>query len=95
MSFVRGELVGVPCSIQSGAFPHERVVMVETDDGAICGFVKQSDLEMSDEASGYLKSAVVQISRDSVVVRMFGSFFTTALGFASVRPDGLRRLAAP
>jgi len=34
MNFASGELVGVPCSIQHGAFPDERLVMVETEDGA-------------------------------------------------------------
>jgi hypothetical protein len=99
MTFANGELVGVPCSIQRGPFPDEHLVMVETDDGTIWGFVQQSNLQMgdgtgNDMSRGYIKSAVVEDARESILVRMFGSFFTTALGLASVKRNCLTRLAA-
>jgi len=99
MNFASGELVGVPCSIQHGAFPDERLVMVETEDGAIWGFVNQSNLQIGDshgdeDHRGYVKSAVVDQGHESILVKMFGSFFTTAIGLASVKPDCLTRLTA-
>jgi hypothetical protein len=99
MTFANGELVGVPCSVQLGPFPDEHLVMVETEDGTIWGFVQQDDLQMSassgnDTNRGYVKSAVVEQASESILVRMFGSFFTTALGLASVKRNCLTRLAA-
>ena len=97
MTFANGELVGAPCSIQRGPFPDEHLVMVETEDGTIWGFVQQSNLQMkdgSDMTRGYIKSAVVEGARESILVRMFGSFFTTALGLASVKRNCLTRLVA-
>jgi len=99
MMFANGELVGVPCSVQMGPFPEEHLVMVETEDGTIWGFVQQRDLQMSlgpgtDMNRGYVKSAVIEQANESILIRMFGSFFTTALGLASVKPNCLTRLAA-
>jgi hypothetical protein len=98
VTFENGELVGVPCSIQLGPFPQERLVEVDTEDGTIWGFVQQDNLKMSSESGdshrGYVKGAVVEQASGSILVRMFGSFFTTALGLASVKPNGLMRLAA-
>jgi len=94
MTFSEGELVGVPCSIQLGPFPDECLVTVETEDGPLSGFVKRANLQTSDEDRGLVKGIVVEAARDSITVRLLGSFFTTALGVASVRRGGLTRLAA-
>jgi hypothetical protein len=94
MTFREGELVGVPCVVQRGPFPDENLVMVETKEGTISGFVKQANLKVSDGERGLVKGTVVATERDHVTVRLFGSFFTTALGVADVRPNGLERLAA-
>lgn len=92
--FKKGELVGVPCAIQPGPFPHERVIAVETDDGVFSGFAQRSHLRTEDGERGYLEAVVIQASRDSIVVRLFGSFFRTAVGIASVPRTGLTRIAA-
>jgi hypothetical protein len=97
MKFVNGELVGVPCSIQLGPFSEERLVGVETEEGVIWGFVRQDDLQMNNQVSemtrGYVKGAVVEQANESILVRMCGSFFTTALGLASVKRNCLTRLS--
>jgi hypothetical protein len=96
MSLNIGDLVRVPCSIQLGPFPDELLVTVETEDGPISGFVKQGNLEVSDPGQdhGYVKGTVVATAPESIRVQLFGSFFTTALGIASVRKDNLTRIAA-
>ena len=96
MSFNIGEIVGVACSIQLGPFPDERLVTVETEDGLISGFVKQFNLKLNDPdpEHGFVKGAVVQTADESITVKLFGSFFTTASGVASVRRNNLTRLAA-
>jgi hypothetical protein len=95
MSFNIGELVGVACLIQLGPFPDERLVTVETKDGTISGFVKQINLKIDDPGRGFVKGTVVEADDDdSITVKLFGSFFTTALGVASVRRNNLTRLAA-
>ncbi len=94
MIFKEGELVGVPCAIQLGPFPDERLITVETQDGLLSGFVKQGNLRPTDDEHGFVKGLLVGVSKDSVTVKLFGSFFTTALGMASVRRNGLTRMAA-
>jgi hypothetical protein len=96
MTFKVGDLVGVPCAIQAGPFPDEKLVTVETSDGEISGFVKESSLEIDphDPEHGRVKSAVVAATEESIVVKLFGSFFTTAQGVASVRRNNLTRIAA-
>lgn len=97
MVYSKGDLVGVPCSIQLGPFPDEHLVTVETEDGFISGFVKDENLRVSESDSehGFVKGMVVRdIDDDRVEVRIYGSFFTTASGLASVRPNGLTKLAA-
>ena len=95
MTFKEGELVGVPCTIQLGPFPDEKLITVETEDGPLSGFVKQANLLVTDDNShGCVKGVVVESSTDSITVKLFGSFFTTALGMASVRRNGLTRIAA-
>jgi hypothetical protein len=96
MTLKVGDLVGTPCSIQLGPFPDERLVTVETEEGLISGFVKSANLRIdrNDEERGLVAGNVVQVRSDSITVRLFGSFFTTALGFASVRRNELRLIAA-
>jgi hypothetical protein len=94
MTFKEGDLVGVPCSIQLGPFPDERLIAVETEDGPLAGFVRSSNLQTSDGQHGLVRGAVIDVSRDSITVKLFGSFFTTALGLASVRRSGLTHISA-
>lgn len=96
MMLTVGDLVGVPCAIQAGPFPDEKLVTVETSEGRISGFVKESSLQVdpADPEHGRVKGTVVAAIDDSITVKLFGSFFTTALGVASVRRNNLTRIAA-
>lgn len=94
MTFKEGDLVGVPCSIQLGPFPHEKLITVETPQGLLSGFVQETELAQKDDKRGLVKGRVMHIGRDSVTVRLFGSFFTTAMGLMSVSPGSLTRLVA-
>lgn len=96
MMFKVGDLVGVPCAIQAGPFPDEKLVTVETSEGQISGFVKESSLQIdpTDPEHGRVKGSVVAATDDSLTVKLFGSFFTTAQGVASVRRHNLTRIAA-
>ena len=95
MTLKVGDLVGVLCLIQPGPFPDERLVTVETGEGQISGFVKQSNLQIdaADPERGRVKGSVVEATNDSITVKLFGSFFTTAQGIASVRRSSLTRIA--
>ena len=82
--FKSGQEVNVPCTIQPGAFPNERLITIHTDKGDISGFVKAVHLTTPHSTTGYVRGQVIKISGDAVKVRLPGSFFTTALGVASV-----------
>jgi hypothetical protein len=93
-TFSEGDVVGVPCTIQQGPFPDEKLITVDTIEGAMSGFVKVANLTINDNESGIVTGTVVAVSRDYITVKISGSFFTTALGVAFVRGNQLRRLAA-
>lgn len=96
MALKVGDLVGVPASIQSGPFPDEFAVTVETNEGVISGFVKKPNIKIdpSDSNRAHIKGVVVEATDDSITVKLYGSFFTTAQGVASVRRNDLARYAA-
>jgi hypothetical protein len=96
MSYKVGDVVGVPCTIQAGPFPDEKLVTVDTSEGQISGFVKQSNLQSdaADPEHGQIKGQIIEVAGDLITVKLFGSFFTTALGFASVSKANLSRMVA-
>ncbi len=93
-TFREGDLVGVPCVVERGPFSDEKLVMVETEEGTISGFAKQANVQVEQGGRSVIKGTVVATARDHIVVRLFGSFFTTAMGLASVSPNSLTRLVA-
>ncbi|MGA8707889.1 MAG: hypothetical protein WB646_12985 [Steroidobacteraceae bacterium] len=94
MTFSEGDAVGIRCTIQAGPFPDEKLITVETRDGAMSGFVKASNLVSEDEEHSAVMGTVIAVSDDYITVKIAGSFFTTALGMAFVRGNKLTRLAA-
>jgi hypothetical protein len=81
-TFRVGEFVGVQCEVQPGPFSEERLVTVETTDGAISGFVRESELRR-DGDRWQVRGKVRSVSQDVIEVWILGSFFTTN-GLANV-----------
>jgi hypothetical protein len=71
-----GEKVYVPSEVGLGAFPDERLVTVETNEGPVSGFAQESFLK-TDGGDNYLLAEVQSVSGQTLTVRLFGSFFTT------------------
>ena len=95
MTFRPGDVVGIACQIQEGPFPEEKLITVETIDGPISGFVKLENLNIEEEAdNGVVRGTVVSAKDETITVKISGSFFTTALGVASVSAARLTHLAA-
>ncbi len=82
--FKVGDLVGVKCAVQPGPFSGERLVTVETIDGAISGFVREAELKQSGEG-WQVRGRVQEVSDAALEVWIRGSFFTTN-GLATVSP---------
>lgn len=83
-----GEQVLVPTAVKDGAFPDEKLVMVDTLSGQISGFAK-ADYIRDIGGGTYLIGEVREVSGSSSMVRLFGSFFTTT-GLASIANARLR-----
>jgi hypothetical protein len=83
-----GERVLVPTQVEAGAFPNEKLVTVETQEGPISGFAR-ADLIVQQPTGQYLVAEVKAITEGSVTVKIFGSFFTTT-GLAIVAPGMLK-----
>lgn len=77
-----GETVLVPTNVKAGAFPGEKLVSVETKDGIVSGFAK-SDSIVEQSNAQYLKAEVKNVTRQTLTVKLAGSFFTTT-GLADI-----------
>ena len=84
--FKKGQIVNIPCEIQPGAFPDERLITVHTDKGIISGFVKAGYLTET-QGREYVRAKVIKVSGDELTIRIPGSFFTAASGVTSVSPN--------
>jgi len=93
MTFHEGEVIAVPCTIQCGPFPHEKLISVETTEGPFWGFADKRNLHARDAGHGYLKGTFVSESDDSITVRLFGEFFRTAMGLAYISRRNVVRFA--
>lgn len=81
--FEIGQRVKVPCQVSPGPFSEERLVTLETVEGAISGFVNTNDVALTDDSNGLLTGTVTAVEPGHVTVRLRGSFFTTN-GLATV-----------
>ena len=70
-------IVFVPCKVQDGAFPHERVIYVETVDGFISGFIQTKHIKGDAQGGYYIEGVVVESQGGTLLVKVPGSFFTT------------------
>lgn len=84
MKFNPGEEVKIPCTIQPGAFPNERLITIKTDDTELTGFVNVEHLIESSQTHGFIIGKIVSQSERSLTIQMPASFFTTASGRTSV-----------
>jgi hypothetical protein len=83
------ERVLVPTDVEAGAFPNEKLVTVETQDGPISGFAK-SDFIVERSNGQYLLAEAKIVTAQSLTVQLSGSFFTTT-GIAII-PNSARIL---
>ena len=85
MTYTLGMVVGVACTVASGAFPDERLVTFEAIDGTVSGFVKPEEIKIIDGES-HLRAVVQAVASDRLTVLVRGSFFTTT-GIAYIAHD--------
>jgi hypothetical protein len=81
-TFHAGDFIGVQCDVQPGPFSGERLVTIETIDGEISGFVRETELRQLGD-KWQVRGKVRHVHPDSIEVWIYGSFFTTN-GLASV-----------
>lgn len=72
--FHPGELVGIPADVAGGAFPDECFVTIHTVSGPVSGFVARQNILGE---GNRVKGVVRDVTEDTVVVWIQGSFFTT------------------
>lgn len=88
MQFKIGDIVKVPCTFQPGAFNDERLVIINTGDEQISGFIKSKVIAQKGEEEGYLQGKIIDTQKEGcITVQLPGSFFTIATGQASLSTD--------
>lgn len=85
MTVTRGEQILVPVSVGNGAFPTECLITFDTKDGPVSGFIKSERIQRRNGGT-FVTATVLDISADSITVRLPGSFFTTT-GLAYISPE--------
>jgi hypothetical protein len=79
-----GEKVLVPTEVESGAFPGEKLVTLETQSGPVSGFAKTDTIIEQSVGKYYLPAEVKEVTQRTLTVLLLsGSFFTTT-GLAEV-----------
>ena len=73
----RGEEVRIPCDVKQGAFPDEHLITIDTISGPVSGFVTSDKILRLEGETGYIQGVVQDVTEDTVIVWMRGSFFTT------------------
>ena len=76
MVFQVGNFIGVVCEVQPGPFSDEHLVTLDTVDGAISGFVRESELRKSGDR-WEVRGRIQEILGETLKVKIYGSFFTT------------------
>ena len=82
----RGQLIAIPCKVFPGAFNHEAMVIIDTLEGEVSGFVRRDELVRVEDDVGYVKGRIVDVTTDTITVLLKGSFFTTT-GLAEFSPE--------
>lgn len=83
MTFKKGDIVKIKCEAQPGPFD-DVAITISSDTGVVSGFVKQ-DLVEKRGNEAFVLGKIVKVDGDMVEVQIPGSFFTSALGIASLR----------
>lgn len=76
-SFQAGQHIAIPCEIQPGPFPDERLISVQTESGPVSGFVNAEDLLNVEDGKGRIRGVVREATEQTLTVWISGSFFTT------------------
>ncbi len=79
--FTPGQKVRIPCFIAPGAFPCERLVEIESEGDRLTGFVIEEHVR-----EGRVMGRILAVGAHQIIVKIPGSFFTTASGTISVSP---------
>jgi hypothetical protein len=80
-----GAKINIRCEVRPGPFSGEKLVSFSSLEGPISGFVKERELTLVGE-KWLLNGIVQEVFRDSILVKVRGSFFTTN-GIASISRD--------
>lgn len=87
-----GQIVDVPCDVQEGAFPNERLVTIDTVEGVMSGFIRSEYVRGKPGSRGSIRGKVARVSGNIVEVELLGSFFTST-GMAAVQASTLQSVA--
>ena len=85
MAFKAGDMIGVRCDVQPGPFEDEKLITIQTIEGAISGFVKRNELRELPER-WEVRAEVREETAAYLEVWIQGQFFTTN-GIANIAPD--------
>ncbi len=73
--------VWVPCSIQPGAFPNERIVIIKIDGEEWSGFVPVDFIEEKEKKTGptRVRAQVVEQAKDKILLQIPGDALMATL----------------
>ena len=90
MRFSLGEEIKIPCTIQPGAFPTERLITITTDNAEYTGFVNAEYLTQLSPTEGFIEGKIIAQDEHSITIQFPASFFNTASGRTLVNSNWAR-----
>ena len=84
-TFEVGQHVRIPCTVQSGMFPNERLVTVETKDGSYSGFVPNDCFwQNENRRDSYIPRLVKNVRGNIYTIQLLGEWLISATMHFSV-----------
>ena len=79
-TFEEGQYVSIPCTVQSGMLPNERLVIVETKDGSYSGFVpKDCFWQNGNRREGYIPGIIKNVQGNTYTLGLPGEWFISGI----------------
>jgi hypothetical protein len=69
----RGQIIAIPCKVFPGAFNHEAMVIIDSMEGEVSGFVRRDDFFSIEDDHGFVKARVVDVTTETISVMLKGS----------------------
>lgn len=86
MQWTIGQDIWIRCAARPGAFSNERLVIIESKQGPVSGFVSETELRGDNNGVTMVRGVIQKVTQDAIEAFINGAFFTTN-GLTQISPE--------